>query len=139
MEQAPGRTLLKVTGIIYIVLAAVNIFGAIMGMIGGGLIGSAGGGEDVLMGASLIVLALVVLVQGILGLVMGIMGVKHCNNPAKAGGCFVLGIIVLALGAFSLVSNIIGKADVTTIGSAIAGMVIPGLYTYGAYLNKKAA
>jgi len=38
MTQAPGRGLLKVTGIIYIILSALGLIGTLMTLAGGGLL-----------------------------------------------------------------------------------------------------
>ena len=118
MTQAPGRGLLKVTGIIYIILSALGLIGTLMTLAGGGLLAATGAP---------------------MGAVLGILGVQNCDKLEKAGTCFVLGMIVVVLGAIGLVGNLLGRADGATIFGNLLGLVIPVLYTVGAYKNKEFA
>ncbi len=139
MTQAPGRGLLKVTGIIYIILSALGLIGTLMTLAGGGLLAATGAPMGAVLGVVFIVAAIISLAQGVFGLIMGILGVQNCDKPEKAGTCFVLGMIVVVLGAIGLVGNLLGRADGATIFGNLLGLVIPVLYTVGAYKNKEFA
>lgn len=142
MKNAPGKTYLKVTGIIYIVCAAILIlFGGLL-LAGGALVGSgtAGGISEQNFAIGLVSggLGIAMIIYALLGLIMGILGVKNCNKPEKAGVCFVFGVIVLVLGLIGMVTTLLGgNATISTIVSSLFGLIIPGCYTYGAHLNKK--
>lgn len=76
------------------------------------------------------------LVGGIIQLIAGINGVKHCNKPENAKKCITWGIIVIALAVISSVLKVIG-GDKFDVLSFVIGLIIPGLYIYGAFLNHK--
>lgn len=76
------------------------------------------------------------LVGGIIQLIAGINGVKHCNKPENAKKCITWGIIVIALAVISNVLKVIG-GDKFNVLSFVIGLIIPGLYIYGAFLNHK--
>ena len=76
------------------------------------------------------------LVGGIIQLIAGINGVKHCNKPENAKKCITWGIIVIALAVISNVLQVIG-GDKFDVLSFVIGLIIPGLYIYGAFLNHK--
>ena len=63
-------------------------------------------------------------------------GVKHCNKPENAKKCITWGIIVIALAVISSVLKVIG-GDKFDVLSFVIGLIIPGLYIYGAFLNHK--
>lgn len=124
---APGKGLLKVSGILLIIFAAISIVILVFGMIAaaslGGALGAAVGGIVLVLG----------LVSSVFSLIMGILGVKYANVPAKATVCMVFAIIAIALQLISLVS---GDANII---SALIGLVLPVLYLIGALKNKQAA
>ena len=143
-EQAPGKGLLKVTGILYIILAALAIVGGILMAAGGGVGMMAGtqglDGVVVAGGAILIGLGVYTIIANIFGLIMGILGVKNCDKPEKATVCMVLGIIVLVLGVIGGIVSIVNQGlSFSSVLSLLCSLVIPGLYTWGAYKNKQAA
>ena len=119
-----GQKFLKVTGILMIIGAALSIlFGVIIG------------GASTLGFAFYLGLA-TTLVGGIIQLIAGINGVKHCNKPENAKKCITWGIIVIALAVISSVLKVIG-GDKFDVLSFVIGLIIPGLYIYGAFLNHK--
>ena len=132
-----GKNFLKVCGIIMIVFGALAfIVSGIVGLIGAiGLSLEAAMGESV--GAGKVILsAIFSIVASILEIICGIIGVKNCDKPEKADVCFKWGIIVLAVQFISFIIGIIASGF--SIMSLI-GFVLPGLFTYGAVLNKKQA
>lgn len=129
-----GSKFLKVTGILMIVFGALALILSIVAAIGL---------------AALVTLDLntwqytaaviLMLVGSIFELIAGIVGVKNCNKPEKAGTCMVWGIIVIALSVLSNVLTLAGNPDNFSIVNLLTGLVIPVLYLIGAVMNKKAA
>lgn len=129
-----GSKFLKVTGILMIVFGALALILSIVAAIGL---------------AALVALDLntwqytlaviLMLVGSIFELIAGIVGVKNCNKPEKAGTCMVWGIIVIALSVLSDVLTLVGNPDNFSIVSLLTGLVIPVLYLIGAVMNKKSA
>lgn len=129
-----GSKFLKVTGILMIVFGALALILSIVAAIGL---------------AALVTLDLntwqytaaviLMLVGSIFELIAGIVGVKNCNKPEKAGTCMVWGIIVIALSVLSNVLTLVGNPDNFSIVNLLTGLVIPVLYLIGAVMNKKAA
>ncbi len=129
-----GSKFLKVTGILMIVFGALALILSIVAAIGL---------------AALVALDLntwqytlaviLMLVGSIFELIAGIVGVKNCNKPEKAGTCMVWGIIVIALSVLSNVLTLVGNPDNFSIVNLLTGLVIPVLYLIGAVMNKKAA
>lgn len=129
-----GSKFLKVTGILMIVFGALALILSIVAAIGL---------------AALVALDLntwqytlaviLMLVGSIFELIAGIIGVKNCNKPEKAGTCMVWGIIVIAISVLSDVLTLVGNPDNFSIVSLLTGLVIPVLYLIGAVMNKKAA
>lgn len=76
------------------------------------------------------------LVGDIIQLIAGINGVKHCNKPENAKKCITWGIIVIALAVISSVLEVIGGGKFNVL-SFVIGLIVPGLYIYGAFLNHK--
>lgn len=129
-----GSKFLKVTGILMIVFGALALILSIVAAIGL---------------AALVALELntwqytaaviLMLVSSIFEMIAGIVGVKNCNKPEKAGTCMVWGIIVIALSVLSNVLTLVGNPDNFSIVNLLTGLVIPVLYLIGAVMNKKAA
>lgn len=125
---------LKVTGILMIVFGALALILSIVAAIGL---------------AALVALDLntwqytlaviLMLVGSIFELIAGIIGVKNCNKPEKAGTCMVWGIIVIAISVLSDVLTLVGNPDNFSIVTLLTGLVIPVLYLIGAVMNKKAS
>ena len=127
-----GQKFLKVTGILMIIGAALSIlFGVIIGGVGA-LIAKFAGAST--LGFAFYLGLATTLVGGIIQLIAGINGVKHCNKPENAKKCITWGIIVIALAVISNVLEVIGKFNVL---SFVIGLIVPVLYIYGAFLNHK--
>ena len=132
--NAPGKGLLKVSGILLIIFSAISILVLILGMIAASAAASLGGDIAALAGGVAIGVLILGLVSAVFSLVMGILGVKYANIPAKATVCLVFAIIAIALQVVSLIMNG-GNGIVMTL----IGLVIPVLYLIGALRNKQAA
>lgn len=137
-NMAPGRGKLKVTGILYIILGVIACLGGLVVLIGGGLLMASGEQTGVALGAAAGVLSVLALVNAVLYLVVGILGVKNCGKPEKCGVNFVLGIVVLVLVAIGLVLNI-SISGISGAASSVIGLVLAILYLLGAKENKDAA
>ena len=126
-----GQKFLKVTGILMIIGAALSI---LFGVIIGALIAKFAGAST--LGFAFYLGLATTLVGGIIQLIAGINGVKHCNKPENAKKCITWGIIVIALAVISSVLEVIGGGKFNVL-SFVIGLIVPGLYIYGAFLNHK--
>lgn len=135
--ELKGRLMLKVVGILYIIFAALSILTGLLAVVGGAALGVAGGESLALrLGALAMILGFVAILSSVFSLVVGILGVKWCNRPDKAGTLFVLGIILIVLAALSLLSSFGGDSS-SSVVSGLIGLVLPVLYTLGAWQNKQ--
>ena len=129
-----GSKFLKVTGILMIIFSALALILSIVAAIG--LATLAALDLNTWQYTAAVIL---MLVGSIFELIAGIVGVKNCNKPEKAGTCMVWGIIVIALSVLSNVLTLVGNPDNFSIVNLLTGLVIPVLYLIGAVMNKKAA
>ncbi|MBS7335716.1 MAG: hypothetical protein KIG48_05970 [Eubacteriales bacterium] len=129
-----GSKFLKVTGILMIVFGALALILSIVAAIG--LAALVALDLNTWQYTAAVIL---MLVGSIFELIAGIVGVKNCNKPEKAGTCMVWGIIVIALSVLSNVLTLVGNPDNFSIVNLLTGLVIPVLYLIGAVMNKKAA
>ena len=129
-----GSKFLKVTGILMIVFGALALILSIVAAIGLAALAALD-----LNTWQYTLAVILMLVSSIFELIAGIVGVKNCNKPEKAGTCMVWGIIVIALSVLSDVLTLVGNPDNFSIVSLLTGLVIPVLYLIGAVMNKKAS
>lgn len=135
--ELKGRLMLKVVGILYIVFASFSILAGLVVIAGGAALGITGGESLALgLGALAMILGFVAILSSVFSLVVGILGVKWCDRPDKAGTLFVLGIILIVLAALSLLSSFSGDSS-SSVVSGLIGLVLPVLYTLGAWQNKQ--
>jgi hypothetical protein len=137
MMEIKGSKMLKVTGILEIIFGIIVIIIGLLAAIGAAAITAGTVSTDTLpagvSGGIVMFSAVLMLILGVVELIMGILGIKNCNNPQGAGKCFVFGIVVLALMVVSTILNIVaGSFQIYSL----LGFVIPGLYTYGAFQVK---
>ena len=132
-----GEKFLKVTGIIMIVGGSLGIILGIVAALGVSalayLLGDSAG-EAALLYAS----AALVLISAIFELIAGIIGVKNCKKPEKAGTCITMGIIVAVLCVAGNILNAVAGSSISVM-SLITGLALPVLYIIGASMNKKSA
>ena len=131
---APGRTILKVVGILYVVFGGIGIFVAASGLAAldavRGAAGMFGGGALAaqatagLRGA--LIFALIVAGYQIF---MGIVGIRFCAVLEKASMLLVLGVLALILVVIGL---IISGFTILVIFS----LPLPILYVIGAHKNR---
>ena len=125
--NAPGKGLLKVVSILFIIFGAIATVISIVGLIGSAALAEYLGDFAVL----LIVGMILVLVVSALELILGIVGLRKCANPAQGGFFIATGIILCVLSLVSLILNF----SVT----GLIGFVLPILYIVGGSMNKKAS
>ena len=129
-----GHKFLKVTGILMII---ASVFCIIAGVIVGGLGALAAGlGAGSGLTFNYFAALILTLAGGICQLIAGIVGVKHSKSTENAKKCVTWGIVVIV---FAVLSNVFSIAngnefDVTNV---LTGLLVPGLYIYGAILNSK--
>ena len=124
--ELKGRLMLKVVGILYIIFAALSILTGLLAVVGGAA-----------LGVVAMVFGLMMILSSVFSLVAGILGVKWCNRPDKAGALFVLGVVLTALAVLNLLSSFGGDNGSAAVVGALIGLVLPVLYTLGAWQNKQ--
>ena len=136
--ELKGRLMLKVVGILYIIFAALSSLTGLLAVVGGAALGVAGG-ESLALGLGVVamVFGLMMILSSVFSLVAGILGVKWCNRPDKAGALFVLGVVLTALAVLNLLSSFGGDNGSAAVVGALIGLVLPVLYTLGAWQNKQ--
>lgn len=122
MTNAPGKTLLKISGIIMLVFGG---FVALMGFLA--IIGSSTMGSDAIYA---VIGGIAFIISGGFNILVGLIGVKNCEKPEKAGLCMTWGIIALVLQVISLFLSF-------SMWSLLA-LALPILFVLGANQNKKA-
>ncbi len=125
--NAPGKGILKVVSILFIIFGAIATLLSIIGLVGSaallGYVDALGGVLMVAMVVSLIVSAL--------ELILGIVGLKKCDDPSQAIFFIATGIVLCVLGLVSIIMSF----QVTSL----IGFVLPLLYIIGGVQNKNAA
>lgn len=138
MQEAPGGSLLKVTGILLIIFGGIGLISSLITIIAIPLLLSEGYG-------SIIILSVVVsTIISALNVIAGILGVKNSYEISKAGICKTFGIILIVIqiinSIFSFYSNSVqGKGVGMVIFSLIIGLILPILYFLGASKNINAS
>jgi hypothetical protein len=122
--NAPGKGILKVVSILFIVFGAIALVFSIIAVAG-----------SFLLGGLFILAALFSLAVSVLELVLGIVGLKKCGDPAQGGFFVTTGIILCVI---SLISLIIGIVSSGFNFFGLIGFVLPILYIVGGSMNKKA-
>lgn len=124
--NAPGKGMLKVTSILFIVFGAIATIVSILAVAGAGLLSAA------TMGATnlIVVAAVILLISSVAMLVIGILGIKRSSDPSKAMFFIVTGIILCVLNLVSMIMNF--------DWSSLISFVLPVLYIIGGFMNKNA-
>lgn len=133
--RAPGKTMLKVTGILFIVFGAISLILGLLALAGAAMMYELGttvpGGFGIEYAAGAVALAAAVMIgQSLFSIFLGIMALVNAAKPHKCGVVRALAIVQLALVLLMLV------VDPSII--AIVGFVLPILTLIGAQQNIKA-
>lgn len=132
--KTKGSGFLKVTGILMIIGGGISIIMGIIAALGVAALAYISDGEisSTLLYASVALM----IVSAVAQLIAGIIGVKNCKKPEKAGTCMVWGIIVAVLCVAGTILNSVGGGSFSVF-SLLLGLVLPVLYIIGAGFNKK--
>lgn len=133
MERTSNK-FLKVTGIIMIIGGALGIIASILGIITIRALAVVFG-DEIKLGL-LVVATLLAIGGSAVSLVAGIFGVKYAAVPEKANQCIFFGLLAIALQVLGLIVNMIGGGSFSVV-TFIVGLILPGLYLYGAFQNRK--
>ena len=93
--KTKGSGFLKVTGILMIIGGGISIILGIIAALGVAALAYISDGE--ISSAMLYASVALMIVSAVAQLIAGIIGVKNCKKPEKAGTCMVWGIIVAVL------------------------------------------
>lgn len=130
-----GAGFLKVTGILMIIGGSLAIIFSIIAIAGIAALALISEGE--INSGLLYASGFLMLVSAVAEFVAGIIGVKNCKKPEKAGTCMVWGIIVAVLCVLGVILSAVGGGSFNVV-SLITGLVLPVLYIIGACKNKTA-
>lgn len=125
--NAPGKGILKVVSILFIIFGAIATVISIFGLVGSAYLSAVSLG----LAGILVVATIIALIGSALELVLGIVGLKKCDNPSQANFFIVAGIVLCVLNLVSLIMSF----NVATL----IGFVLPILYIVGGVQNKNAA
>lgn len=136
----PGKGYLKVTSILFIIGAIISL---IIYPITGLLLSYATVDTGEKAGWLFVAMCLFYTILAILQLIASVKGIKGCNSRKAAPDLkkwgYVLIVISLVCGIINFVQSILNSQSVISgILSIIIGLVLPGLYIYGASLNEQA-
>lgn len=131
--NAPGKGLLKVVSILFIIFGAIATIISLIAVLGAAAL-TAYAGE---LAAVLMIGMILLLVVSVLELILGIVGLKKCGDPAKAGFFIVTGIVLCALSLLSIILTLTNGGTFDVTGGV--GFILPILYIVGGSMNKKAA
>jgi hypothetical protein len=138
--EAPGKGMLKVVSILFIIFGAIGVVASIISVVGvaaaSSLVAQMGDEAQAVMNAAMgavgpiIIVGLIIAIVGcLLELILGIVGLKKCGDASQANFFIVCGIILCAL---QLVSMIMSFSVISLVG-----FVLPILYIVGGSMNKK--
>jgi hypothetical protein len=125
-----GSQMIKICSILLLISGICSVIGGAVGFLALSFVAAFGGPVFLLVIGCILVIA-----SGILSIMAGSKGNKNCSNPAMANMLIKWGLIIIAM---SLIGNIFQMAANGSFGAKslltmISGLIIPGLYTFGAY------
>lgn len=171
--NAPGKGMLKVVSILFIVFGAIGTVVSIIGVAGVMMLGSLtaqlgtelqgamssaaaqlgttaapdvsnalaqAGDLSAVAGAmtGLLTIAIIIgLVASLLELIIGIIGLKKCGDPAQAGFFVATGIILCIVQLITIVLTMISGGSFPVF--SLIGFILPILYIVGGNQNKNIA
>lgn len=138
MSEAPGKGLLKVTGILFIIWGLINAVITILGFAGVGAISSFLGMANNnttaagTIGGILTGVLVLMLIGALFEIIVGAVGVSNSEKPRNASICITLAVIMIIL---QLVTGFVGVFN----WISIIGLLLPILYLIGAIRNRSSA
>ena len=139
MNDAPGKGLLKVSGILLIIFGGITLLVGILALAGMMMpeVVAIVAQQTGVSATTVVVSAIVVVVLAAVNIVAGILGVKNANKPEKAQVCFVMAVILLLIVIINAILSVVsGQFKIWTI---VIEFVLPILYLVGALKNKEVA
>ncbi len=133
-ERASGK-MLKVAGILMIIGGGLGIILSIV-TLGASAALSALLGDEASLGL-LYAAGILTLLSAAVSLVAGILGVKYCRYPQKAGKCMLWGILAIILTVAGQVFSLVAGNQFNFM-SLLLGLVLPIIYIVGVVQAKKA-
>ena len=134
-NNAKGSGFLKVTGILMIIFGSIAIILGIVAIAGIAALAYISDGE--LSSGLLYTAGIFTLVSAVAEFVTGIIGVKNCKRPEKAGVCIGWGVVVIIMDIIGSILTVVGGSSFPVF-SFLLGLVIPVLFIIGAVKNKSA-
>ncbi len=131
-----GKKYLKVTGILLSIggILGIIVYGLLDLILGMGFMFdmTAGGIEVIALGAFYLALS-------VFQLIVGVYGVKYCDNAEKAKFCHTLGLIMIELTVVVFMIYHVWMPSeeplINAVFSTFLSALVPAFYTYGAMLN----
>ena len=133
---APGKGLLKTVSILFIIFGAIAALVSLLGIVGSAALTSVGGVAGAALGGVLMVALVIMLIVSVLELILGIVGLRRSDDPARANFFITWGIILAVL---SLIPLIISATAGGFQWTSLVGFVLPVLYIIGGAMNKRPA
>ena len=126
MQRSRSQKVLLVLSILSIISAVIAAFGAADSAEAASVLEGSGitQGEAGLLASGA---RLVIICEGIVELIMGILGIRAANDNRKIMPVWVISIIELVLSAISLITTIVNGSFATQSVSVIATLVFAGL------------
>jgi len=139
---AKGKTLLKVTGILLIIVASLGLLFALLALVTGSRAFAAGNYDSeagvavMKRGMGYMLLAGSAFLGGAVNLTAGIFGVRYAAHPEKANRCLVAGIVAVALNVLLFFGNLINlNGFVMPLGNLVL-LPLMICYLVGAAMNR---
>ena len=137
-DISPGKNILMITGILFIIFAVFGILGAVSSAVLLSDISSLNLGTGIPGGTfGIILLFIINIINSILNTVIGISGFKYNKDNDKAKLLIFFAVIFIA---FQIVSLVI-TYSITRIFSlwvSFLGFILPIMFLIGAFMNLKA-
>ena len=139
---AKGKTLLKVTGILLIIVASLGLLFALLALVTGsrafaaGNYGSEAGVAVMKRGMGYMLLAGSAFLGGAVNLTAGIFGVNYAAHPEKAQRCLLVGIIAVALNVLLFLGNLVSFSSYAAPLGNILLLPLLICYVVGAVMNR---
>lgn len=139
---AKGKTLLKVTGILLLIVASLSLLFAVLALLTGSRAFAAGNYDSeagvavMKRGMSYMLLAGSSFLGGAANLVAGIFGVNYAAHPEKANRCLVAGMIAVALNVLLFLGNFVSFGGYAAPLGNILLLPLLICYLVGAAMNR---
>lgn len=130
--KVKGASVLHATSILLIVYGAAALVSGGFGMLG---MAALMPDMDAAAPYALALIGAAVLAGGVLDLVAGLVGLRASKRPDGSMVAVVLGAIAVLLALSGVAGSFSG--DASSVGTAALGLVLPGLYLWGAVLARR--